>query len=130
MPTYLYFDPENESDIIEVVQSINENHSQYTKDGKTYLRLYTIPNMAVDTICDPNSASDFVRATNKKGTIGELMDRSAELSAKRADKEGVDPVKEKFYDNYSKARAGSIHPDVKKRKVKEKAAKSGIILED
>lgn len=130
MPTYLFANPENENDIIEVVQAINEDHSKHIKDGKIYLRIFTIPNMAVDTICDPNSASDFVKVTNKKGTIGELMDRSAELSAKRADKDGLDPVKEKFYENYSKTRAGSVHPEVKKRKLKEKAAKAGIILED
>ena len=53
---------------------------------------------------DPWNNADFVNKTaGKQGTYGDLMDRSAELSAQRASQNGgVDPVKEKYYKNYSK----------------------------
>ena len=54
-----------------------------------------------------------------------MMDLSAELSHKRADKAGgLDPVKEKFYDNYSKERKGAEHPNrIKERGYESKNVK-------
>jgi hypothetical protein len=44
------------------------------------------------------------------------MNLSAELSEKRAEKAGgLDPIKEKFFDNYAKERGGSEHPDRAKK---------------
>ena len=129
MPQYLFHHPDDETNIIEVVQTINEEHV-LKKDGVWWVRLYTIPNMAVDSIVDPYDAQSFVNATHKKGTIGDIMDRSKEMSQKRADKEGgLDPIKEKFYENYSKTRKGLVHPDVTKRKSKERIRKLGFTLE-
>ena len=45
-----------------------------------------------------------------------MMNLSAELSEKRAEKAGgLDPIKEKFFDNYAKERGGSEHPDRPKK---------------
>jgi hypothetical protein len=46
--------------------------------------------------------------------MGDLWDRSAELSAKRKDKMGKDPVKEKYFENWSKKRKGKKHPSAGK----------------
>lgn len=129
MPQYLYANPNNETEIVEIIQSINDPH-EYFKDGVKWIRVFTVPTMATDTLCDPYSASDFVRATHKKGTMGDIMDRSKEMSQKRADKEGGrDPIREKYYDNYSKTRKGLVHPDIRKRKSKERLNKLGFGLE-
>jgi len=100
MPLYLYSNPETH-EVKEVLQGMSEDHSYY-EDGVKWLRIYTLPQMSIDTKVDPYSAKDFTKATNKKGTIGDMMDLSAELSNKRADKEGTDPVKQKHFQDYEK----------------------------
>ena len=46
--------------------------------------------------------------------MGDLLDRSADLSKERASQNGgVDPVKEKYYKEYSKKRNGALHEDKK-----------------
>jgi hypothetical protein len=48
--------------------------------------------------------------------MGDMLDKSQELSQKRADKNGgVDPVKDKFFKDYSAQRKGAKHPDEKKK---------------
>ncbi len=90
-------------------------------------RVWLKPQMAVDAVAiDPYSPSDFVKATNKKGSIGDLYDRSTELSKKRADKDGKDPIQEKFFEDYSKKRHGKKHPVQARRDGVEALAKKGI----
>ena len=112
MPEYLYRDPEDPEKVVSVVQRMSEDHT-YETNGKTWERVFTIPKANIDSKIDPNSRQEFVEKTsNKKGTMGDLWDRSAELSAMRADKNGgVDPVKEKHYKKYSEKRNGNKHPD-------------------
>jgi hypothetical protein len=100
-------------------------------EGQKWRRMPTLPCAQTDTKIDENSAADFIRKTGQmKGNYGELMDYSAEMSAKRAAKNnGLDPVKEKFYSD-SKAKTGLEHPDVKKRNAKKALAEKGVILED
>lgn len=129
MPQYLYANPDNETEIIEIIQSINDPH-EYIKDGVKWVRVFTVPTMATDTCADPYSASDFIKNTHKKGNFGNIMDYSKEMSQKRADKEGGrDPIREKYYENYSKTRRGAVHPDIKKRRSKEKLKKLGYSIE-
>ena len=46
------------------------------------------------------------------------MDASAELSAQRAEERGgVDPIKQKHYDDYAKKRGGRRHPKEKIEKL-------------
>lgn len=76
---------------------------------------------AIDTKIDPFSQKSFSTATNKKMTIGEMMDLSEEMSRERAAKnDGVDPVKENFYAEYKK-RNGVEHPEKKKELVKKES---------
>lgn len=126
MPIYLFQHPET-NQVKEVVLGMNEP-KVYQHDGVNWVRIFTIPNAAIDTQVDPHSAKDFVKATNKKGTLGDLFDRSAELSEKRKEKIGHDPLKEKYYENYSKTRKGKKHPDVIKREKTASLKKLGISL--
>ena len=82
--------------------------------------------MAMDTQVDPYSAKDFVKATAKPGTIGDMWDCSAELSQKRADRNGKDPLKEKFYEDYSKKHGGRKHHAQEREQLKEKLKNSPI----
>lgn len=59
-----------------------------------------------------NSVESFVKKTKATDTMGDLMDRSKELSDKRAKNNGgVDPLKRKFFDDYKKTRDGKKHPE-------------------
>ena len=64
-----------------------------------WTRIPTLPNAIVDQIekIDPNNAQDFVNKTrNKKVTLGDLFDRSSELSELRMQQNGgVDKIAEK-----------------------------------
>ena len=109
---------------------MNEDKVYAGPDGKEvglWKRVWLKPRMAVDsTNIDPSSAKDFVRATAKKDSIGAMWDRSAELSAKRIEKEGVDTYREAFMDQWSTKRRGKEHPIRTRAKAKQKLAKSGI----
>jgi hypothetical protein len=115
MPLYTYENPKN-GETIDVFQGMNEEHSYIDQEGLIWKRVYQVPNASVDAQIDPYSNTSFVDATkNKKGTYGDLLDKSAELSEKRAKQNGgVDPVKNKFLKDYSKRRNGAKHPSEKK----------------
>jgi hypothetical protein len=83
---------------------------------------------------DAFDSKSFVASTiNKNDTYGDLQNRAAEASEIRAQKNGgVDPVKEKYYDNYKKKTNGKLHPKEQKEKFDkavEKADKAGIKIE-
>lgn len=80
--------------------------------GDVFIRATHVPQASVDTKIDPFSQTQFREKTaNKKGTLGNAWDASAEMSAKRADKEGgTDPVREKFFADFTKAKRGTKHP--------------------
>ena len=94
MPLYTYENPDT-GETIDVLQSMNEEHSYIDKSGLKWKRVYQIPNASIDSQIDPNSSTAFIDATkNKKGTYGDLID--------------------KFFKDYSSSRKGAIHPDQKK----------------
>jgi len=109
MPIYIYKHP-TEEEYEEVIQSMNDPHT-YSKDGVEWERVFFAPNMAVSASDDPFSANNYVEKTaNMKGTVGDLLDYSAELSERRAEANGgVDPVKEKALKDYSKKTGGKKH---------------------
>lgn len=108
MPIYLYSHPET-GEIKEVFQGMNDEHS-YEEEGVKFKRIFTVPQASIDTKVDPYSKKDFKeKICNKKGTIGDLWDASAEMSEKRAAKDGKDAIKEKALDNYAKERQGRRH---------------------
>ena len=60
------------------------------------------------------------KSTNKKGSLGDVMDYSKELSEARSEKNGgIDPVKEKHYKEYSAKRKGAKHIDEMKSNLKK-----------
>ncbi len=85
----------------------------YNGDGdrevNQWVREYLSPNASIDTEMDAFDPKSFMKATNKPDSLGSLFDRSKELSLKRADKEGIDPVRQKFYENYQKTHGGKKH---------------------
>ena len=100
MPLYVYQHPVTE-EYIEIIQGMNDDHVYGDEEGVEWNRVFFSPNASFDTEVDPYNHSDFMKATaNKKGTIGDMMDYSKELSHRRAEKEGKDPVKEKFYKDH------------------------------
>jgi hypothetical protein len=88
-------------------------YSGINGDEDSWKRVFTVPNASIDSHVDPFSSKQFVDKTqNKKGTYGDLLDRSAEMSDKRASLAGgKDPVKEKYFTDYSAKRRGAKHPD-------------------
>ena len=116
MPIYVYKHPDEE-EFREVLQGMNDEHV-YEEEDVEWKRVFLSPNAAIDNSIDPFNNQQFIDATyKKKGTVGNMIDLSAELSSKRAEKAGgIDPVKEKFYSNYAKERGGAEHPN----RIKEK----------
>lgn len=81
-------------------------------EGDKWTRIFTIPQAAPNGLkpIDPRSSKQFVEKTGAmKGTVGDMLDLSKELSEKRAEKMGTDPVKDKFYKDYSAKRRGVKH---------------------
>ena len=117
MPIYIYKHPEEEK-YIEELQGMNDKHVFFDSDGLEWKRVFTIPNASIDSKIDPHSQKEFIQKTeNKKGTYGDMMDFSKELSHIRAEKNGgLDPVKEKHFKNYSNKRRGAKHLDEVKSK--------------
>ena len=116
MPIYVYKHPDEE-EFREVLQGMNDEHV-YEEEDVEWKRVFLSPNASIDNSIDPFNNQQFIDATyKKKVTVGNMMDLSAELSSKRAEKAGgIDPVKEKFYRNYAKERGGAEHPN----RIKEK----------
>jgi hypothetical protein len=136
MPLYLYENTET-GEVLEVLQGMNDTHEYHGKDGSEkglWRRVYVNPNMSSDTKLDPFSSDSFKASTvGKNDTYGQLFERSAEASEMRAAKNGgVDPVKQKYYEDYKKKTNGKLHPSEQKDKFKktiEKANKAGINIE-
>ncbi len=128
MPLYTYSNPIT-GKTVEVYQGMTENH-EYFENGIKFDRVFVAPNASIDTKIDPFDRKQFIEKTsNKRGTMGDLYDRSAELSEARAQKIGSkDPVKEKFFEDY-KAKRGIDHQARKEEKTKQLAAAAGIKIE-
>lgn len=129
MPLYLYQN-EKTKEIREIFQSMNEVHEYNGEKGneKNWKRIFTVPQASVDTKQDPFSTNDFLdRTKSKKGTYGNMLDYSRELSEKRSSiVGGKDPIKENYYKNYSKQRNGAKHPDTFKKSFETKNFKVEI----
>ena len=124
---YLFKHPKREK-YIEVDMSINAKHEYTDKKGLKWDRVWTCPQLSIDTKLDPFSENQFLDVTkSKKGSFGDLLERSQELSEKRKDVAGgSDPLKEKFFDKYSKERKGHIHENDIKRSGKK--SKNGVTI--
>ena len=113
MPTYTFLNPHTEEEI-DVIQSMKEPHVYVDENGLEWSRKWTSPNATIDADIDPFDKQAFNRkvdgVTAERGTMGDLWDRSKELSEKRKQKLGYDPVKSKYLDQYSKERKGKRLP--------------------
>jgi hypothetical protein len=109
MPIYLYKNPKTGVSK-EVIQKMNDEHI-YEEDGLKWERVFTKPNASIDSKLDADNRAGFIEKTgNMKGTVGDMMDYSAELSEERASKssDGEDPVKKKLFKDYKK-KTGKKH---------------------
>ena len=124
MPMYPFENPET-NEVKEVFFHMNDEKEYVDSNGLEWKRVFMSPQLNTEASIDPWSNDDFVNKTsNTKGNVGDLLDRSAELSAQRAERHGgVDPVKQKFFENYSKERKGAKHPDDKGKVYESKNVK-------
>lgn len=120
MPQYIYVNPETE-EIIEVTQGMNDEHVFFDTNGLKWNRVFTVPNAGIDTVkINPFSKKDFLKKTDKAGTVGSLLDRSKEMSEKRKDKEGFDPIQQNYFKEYSAQRKGRQHSEQIKQNLQSK----------
>ena len=119
MPTYIFSNPSNENDIVEISMSMKEDHI-FIKDGVKWNRVFTKPTAAVDTVLDPfDHKKNIQKISNTKGSLGDMQDFSREQSSRREYKAGQDPVKQKFFNDYASKRNGKRHPEERIAKLKE-----------
>lgn len=111
MPEYLYQHPKTKK-IIALIQSVHDNHEYTDSDGIKWNRIFTCPQINTqDKLSADSTEKDFVRVTSsQKGNVGDLFDRSKELSEKREKLYGKDFVKQKYFKDWSKKRKGKKHP--------------------
>lgn len=111
MPVYIYQNPTTE-EIVEIIQSVHDTHEYIDSNGIRWNRIFTVPQVGVDTKLDAfSTAADFREKTkNKNDNVGQLWDRSKELSEKRKIKFGEDKLKKKYLENWSKKRKNRKPP--------------------
>jgi hypothetical protein len=99
VPEYLYQNPNKPEEVKAIFQGMNDLH-EYEEGGVKWDRVFTVPQASIDADLDPFNQNQFLEKTGKNnGKLGDVWERSAELSQKRADKrDGVDPIKKKFYE--------------------------------
>ena len=108
-PIYTYKHPDRD-EYLEVIQAMKDDHVYVDEEGVKWEREYTSPNAQIKDTIDPFNKNQFLQKTaDSKGTMGDMLDRSQELSEKRKEVLGKDPVREKFFDNYAKERRGQRH---------------------
>jgi len=110
MPIYIYQNPITE-ECIEIVQSMNDEHKYIDEKGLEWKRVFIGSQLKTESSINPWDKNDFVEKTkNVKGSYGDILDRSAELSHKRAEQNGgIDPIKQNYFSEYSKKRGGAKH---------------------
>jgi len=117
MPIYTYKHPET-GEHKDIVQTMSEAHVYIDDDGIEWKRVFTVPNAAMDLKEDAWNKNQFIDKTGRmKGTVGDVLDYSSELSARRAEANGgEDPVKRQAFNAYEK-RTGKKHLSDKKKTI-------------
>jgi hypothetical protein len=132
MPFYTFQNP-NTGETIDIFQKMNDVHEYFDENGLKYARVYYPPNASIDSKIDAFSARDFSEKTrNKKGTIGDLFDKSKELSEKRGGKNN-DPILKQFYSSYQKNNGVKHSSEIKSEKFEKankKLKKFGVSITD
>jgi hypothetical protein len=129
MPYYL-FQNEKTKEVREIFFHMNDDKVYSGKNGKEkWVRVWTIPSTNVDSKINPHDENAFIEKTGKmKGTLGDIMDYSKEMSERRGGIES-DKITQKFYDDWSKKRHGKKHPNVKKHEIKKKLKEKGFSID-
>tara|TARA_Y100000361_G_C11129466_1_gene328002 strand:+ start:227 stop:637 length:411 start_codon:yes stop_codon:yes gene_type:complete len=111
MPNYVFKHPDK--DIYEEVffHMKDEPKEYIDEEGLKWQRVWSLPQLNTVGQINHWDNADFVNKTaNKKGSYGDMLDLSAELSDKRAkDHGGIDPIKQDYYKKYSEKRGGKKH---------------------
>ncbi|MEK6880271.1 MAG: hypothetical protein AABY22_11710 [Nanoarchaeota archaeon] len=128
MPQYSFKNPENGQEL-SLIMGMNDNHEYYDINGLKWERIWFNPQTADNLKFDAFSSQNFVEKTNKKGTIRDLWNRSAECSEIRKSKLGIDPIKEKYIQNWEKT-SKKEYPEKRIKKATEKLDKMGIEVTD
>ena len=141
MPLYDFQSPDGE--IISLLLDTKQTAEAYrvqVQNGKTYKRVYHVPNVAFNSQPRDATSNDYRRLTeNKNLTLDEMAKVSKDLSDKRAARDGRDEVKENYHKRYEKD-MGQKHSDVIKKetaaakqkrleKSKQKLKKFGVTVE-
>jgi hypothetical protein len=107
MPAYDFQHPKT-GEVKEVILRMSEPHVYVDEEGTQWNRIFAVPQACVDGKINCWSQNHFVEKTkNAKGTVGDIWDRSRELSEKRAKEAGgIDPIRAKAEAEYSKKRKG------------------------
>jgi predicted nucleic acid-binding Zn ribbon protein len=123
MAIYIYKHPET-AEHKEVIQGMNEEHIYIDEFGLEWKRVFTVPHASIDTKDDAWDHNQFVEKTGKmKGTVGDVLDYSSELSEKRAQANGgEDPIKKKAFNEYEKS-VGKKHLSDKKKTIENSKIK-------
>ncbi len=124
MPIYIFSNPETK-ELKEVFFHMDDEKKYIDEQGLEWDRELSSPQLNTQGSIDPWNNNDFVNKTaDMKGTVGDLLDKSSELSNQRAKENGgVDPLRKKYYENYSKDRNGAKHLDQVKKTYENKNVK-------
>ncbi len=105
MPLYTFSCGKKSQDIFYNSKDVPSIGSEIIIDGKTWVRVATIPNYAIDEISkiNPFDEKDFIKRTaNHKGNMGELFDLSQQLSDQREEIAGKDNIGLKYQEEKAK----------------------------
>jgi predicted nucleic acid-binding Zn ribbon protein len=111
MPEY-YYQNEKTGEVKAVFQSMSEKH-EYEDGGVKWQRVWQNPQLNTKgSKVDPFDKKKFVDKTGKmKGTYGDMLDMSKELSEERKSKIGYDPEQKKFFGEFEKKNGYRHHKD-------------------
>tara|TARA_R100001015_G_C4540353_1_gene104528 strand:+ start:222 stop:587 length:366 start_codon:yes stop_codon:yes gene_type:complete len=111
MPIYQFIHPETK-EVIDVVQRMKQDHVFIDEHGVEWQRVWSVPQASIDTQVDHNDKNAWMRKMeNKRLTVGDMEAQGEQLSQKRAKENGgVDPLRRKYFDDWSKKRKGKKHP--------------------
>jgi len=111
---YLFRHPKT-NETCEVLQSIDSEHKYTDETGLEWERVFTNPNLQISARIDPMNKKEFCDKTREKNyNLGDMMDLSAEMSAKRVGKMGRDEIKEAEMVKYEK-KTKKPHPERPKK---------------
>lgn len=121
MPMYVFKNPKTGEEA-EVFFHMDDEKKYIDQNGLEWERVFLSSQLNTESSIDPWDNNSFVNKTaNMKGTVGDLLDKSSELSSMRAEQNGgVDPLKKNYFKKYSKDRKGAKHPMDKGKKYESK----------